>query len=302
MRLELNKMTRQSGMTLLELSFAVFVILFGLLGIISMYPAAIELADRSLDVSDGAMVAKYAKYDMLLHKDDMDLSARKIIVWPSRAEVYRPDSSRLYREGIVDGLLSVTGASIKQGDHETRAVGIRCKNPEGKSLVFTGCFTNRPDPKSHKCDYYLLMTSGPAKGRVYPIEETIKGTNKLVCITREKNDPNIPGAKIHVDLNYDGISEGDTYRILGWAGKTACWPKYFTSGHFGKKEHIARKLPRNGDTVFTYGIIISPPEQDSDGACRIDIFCYRYGQFRYNVPIYTNPKPFAWNVSHVSVY
>ncbi len=289
-------------MTLLELSFAVFVILFGLLGIMSMYPAAIELADRSLDVSDGAMVAKYAKYDMILQKDDMDLSAKKIVVWPSRAEAYRPDSSRLYREGTVDGLLSVTGEALKQGDQTTRAVGILCKNPGGNAVVFTDCFTNKPDPKG-KSDYYLLVTSGPAKGRVYPIKETIKETNKLVCTTSETKDPYVAGAKIHVDLNYDGITEGDTYRVLGWAGKTACWPKNLTSGR-GSKKNIARKLPRNDedDTVFTYGIIISPPEQGSNGACRIDIFCYRYGRFRYNVPIYGNPQPFAWNVSHVSVY
>ncbi len=303
MRPEFKNTSRESGMTLLELSFAVFVILFGLLGIMSMYPAAIELADRSLNVSDGAMVAKYAKYDMILHKNDMDRNAISVVVWPPRAEAYSADNSRLFREGTVVKLLDINENQLSYSDRTTRAVGILCENPKGRTVNFTDCFTNRLKT-SQKGDYYfyLLLTSGPAKGRVYPIKSTVKGTNKLICSTNVKKDPNVPDVDLKVDLNKDGVAEGDTYRILGWAGKSnSCWPKEFTKGTW-IAENVARSLPRKGDPVFRYGIIISPPEQGSDGACRIDILCYRFGRFRTNIPIFANPRPFAWNVSHVSVY
>jgi hypothetical protein len=158
------------------------------------------------------------------------------------------------------------------------------------------------------------MTTGSAKGRVYPIAAVAGGGKELLCAG--VNAPDSWKAQFH--LGADGIVKGDKYRVIGSGldlvddyTYSPCWPQCFGRGSSGafacdnqdKRVQVIRELDDDGTdpALFAYGVIISPPEQGSDGACRVDIFCFR-GQYKWAYGVHQNQRPLAWHVSHVQVY
>ena len=304
-----GRRTALRGVTLLELSFAIFVLLFGMLGVLSMYPAALKLAYRGIDASDGAMLAKHAKYNLWLRKDT--------IIWPPKTEAeggdLSKDSAYDERDGRVTGLIGTKDK--KHGIEYVRADGIRRTFPThyGANHHKTE-WSLRP-----AAPYYVLMTSGRAKGRIYPVVEMKGEATEIIC----KGNP-FSASELYMDI--DGVAEGDYFRIIGSGhsqyrqygeGGTfySVYPSRFTVGGSSRNEVIVdlKGLVKGVDPstgtiiektklVYSYGVVISPPEKGSGGACRIDVFCYRNDSFDESRHISENPRPFAWHVSHVHVY
>jgi hypothetical protein len=300
----------ERGVTMLELSFAIFVLLFGVMGIISMYPSAIDMANRSLDISDGAMVAKYAKYEMLLNRSKID--------WPPRSEATDPSNDAPRREGRISEVNLTTQVTCLSLD------GANPSFPTGPAPKATfSCMSGVTDLwASHPSwPYYLLITSGKAKGRIYPITTTL-GSGRVNTTTDGKI----------INMGADGVIRGDTYRIIGSGYSmindntySSTFPRRYGRGGVGAagdplaghssttiaSNHAVRDVFRTGDydpkndplsVPYCYAAVISPPDQGAGGACRVDFFCYLASRYKGTDAVYKNPKPFAWHVSHIRLY
>ena len=241
----------RSGVTLVEVVIAIFVLTVGVLGIISLFPTGYRLGQMAFARSVASLAARDALPRILA---DLKASPPRLN-YPSDGQPLCSIAER-DRVGVVVGINSATTLACRtRGGY----------NPTYSSLA----------------NYYLVITSGAARGRLYRISSS--SGNTLTCSGATFRRTN--------DKTGDPIRIGDHYAIIGsTSSNSACWPSASTPsqasflGNSGNRTREAathgtvRPRRENGSNPpweYSYGCILSAPTLELRNVFRIDVFVYR---------------------------
>jgi len=234
----------RSGVTLIEVVIAIFVLSIGILGIMSLFPAGYSLTRKSVDRTVGALAARHAIARLAARVTKIDV--------PKPQDEDLSSVSENGRVGTIAGIPVQNQLDCIGADRKVHSWG-------------TDKLTN----------YYIVMTSGTAEGRVYKINSNTATT--LTCDTTF----NLPGIR-----DKEPVRVGDHFSIIGSksAGATKCFPANFltnaTTGTQESEWHTTPvatygnpSLPRD-QWRYSYGCILTAPSPEMQRTLRIDIFIY----------------------------
>jgi len=239
-----------SGVTLLEVVIAIFVLSVGVMGIMSLFPAGYKLTSRSLERSISALAAHHA------------LARLAGFITSSSFEPPRPCRvSEVERLGTVKEI------------HRT-------------SLVVRVLGDEKPSSwPSSLSGFYIVMTSGSAEGHLYRINTYATDTATLTFLdnVRFRTNLNEDGEPVRVGDTFALIGVPSSQ-----AGATKSFPRTFhTTTPSGRTVPVANYgyPPEGAETPeghekwqktwrFTYGCILSAPSQEMRETLRVDIFVY----------------------------
>ena len=238
----------RSGVTLVEVVIAIFVLTIGVLGIISLFPTGYGLGQQAFDRSVASLAARDALPQVMAALKKGSLG------YPSTGQTLFNISER-DRVGVITGINSATQIAC-----QTRG----SYNPTYTNLV----------------GYYLVITSGAARGRLYRISGS--GGNTLTC----------SGAEFRTASATTGhpIRIGDHYAIIGSnsPANSKCFP--YTAGYSfvsGTDVRRTREAATHGDRrprrednssvpwEYSYGCVLSAPTPELRYVYRVDVFVYR---------------------------
>ncbi len=264
-----------AGVTLVEVVIAIFILTVGVLGIIALVPTGYRLGQRAFDRSVAALAARDALPRLMAELKRTPIPAVK-----------HPTSSQsLHNIAERDriGTISAVDAITK----------LRCKTRGGT--------TNPNYASPSTVNYYLVMTSGAASGKLYRI--TGAGGNQLTCSS----------AKFRTSSGKSGdpIRVGDHYAIIGSTSPAAskCFPiTFLTQGasnrthecatHGNRRPH--REQSGNPPWEYSYGCVLSAPSKEMEKLHRVDVFVYR--AFDPSQPVDRQQRPAGHFVTYVSYF
>lgn len=180
----------------MEITLAMFVLVFGILGIMAVFPVGLDSSRQSIENTTagliGQSVLEYLKVDGTLATiadTDGDGDADVYSPWPDFAQPTLMPSDPSDETGKITSMAS--------------ASDLICTDMGGAS-------PNWPDDQWN--EHVLMLVSGPLRGKVYEIADT-KDQNTLVLASSVLNfnyDEAFP--------DFDIVDQGTHFTILGKAG------------------------------------------------------------------------------------
>jgi hypothetical protein len=267
--------SRRSGVTLVEIVIAIFILTVGVLSIFSLFPTGYQLTRSAFDSSVSALAARDAQVRI-------------------RAEFLRDSNLRFPK--FIDSKLSKVPEPERIGTvtYVITDSKIHCLPSTGETSAEWTALAN----------HYIVFTSGACRGRLFKItgsgsEPRAAGEaadpadrNFVTCATdtfREYNDT--VGAPVSV---------GDHFAIIGSTSDAGGIPRLrefpraeteskiggvvlahaaFTGTSTTERRTIPiahqGKAASPADWEYSYGVIISDPSAEMEGIYRADIFIYR---------------------------
>ncbi len=198
------KHRNDGGVTLIEITIALFIMAIGILVILSLFPQGLYTTRSVVETTTAATVARGALSAILADTLDGDLDdtgADGDLRWATG-----------YDGGAGDGWWppappqdvsftgTIRGEQINGNDCEVRVSNIGEWDTTGHTKNIT--------------EYFLLITSGEAKGRVYAISSFSK--NPYTDGDTSDDTVVVPGDADHtVSLAADGVAAGDSFELIG---------------------------------------------------------------------------------------
>jgi len=226
-----------SGVTLIEVVIAIFVLSVGVMGIMSLFPAGYKLTSRSLERSISALAARHALARLA------GFITSSAFTPPQPCQI-----SEAERVGTVSG--------VNRGSLVVRVLG-----------------DQKPSSWGSLSGFYIVMTSGTAEGHIYRISSydsdgaTLTFHDNVVFRTEVNED----GEPVRVGDTFAiiGGSQGTACFPTGFTDNTSN-SRVVPVATYGHPPEGAQAWR------FTYGCILSAPSREMSGTLRVDIFVY-YG-------------------------
>jgi hypothetical protein len=250
MRSYKSKRTATGGMTVLEVLIAVFVLLIGITGIVSLFPVGVRLSQMGTDDVISSMTARNALAAVRMQEGLKAKLESNVLGFDANLDPTTGVYSVLGIEGTV--------AVVQSSSHlqptivaPTRALKIDDGSPGG---------TDEDD-----CAL-LLMTSGQGLGKLYRLGEDTTGTESsfsdLYCSSTLTS---------LTDFEADGVEENDRFRLIGSRDDSGVWatvPDDFFNPSGGYV------LGPGAVTGYGYLAIITPV-YDVPNSYQVDILVYK---------------------------
>ncbi len=239
-----------SGVTLIEVVIAIFVLSVGVMGIMSLFPAGYKLTSRSLERSISALAARHALGRLAGFITSASFTP------PKPCQI-----SEVERLGTV-------------------------KTVNRTSLVVRVLGDEKPSWPSNLSGYYIVMTSGSAEGHLYRIDTydsgnaTLRFHDNVVFRTSlsESGEPVRVGDTFAI-IGIPSSPDDPT---------TKCFPTNFTNTSSSNRVIPVATYgypPEGAETSeghsrwqrtwrYTYGCILSAPSPEMRETLRVDIFVY----------------------------
>jgi Tfp pilus assembly protein PilV len=187
-----NNQAANSGFSLMEITLAMFVLVFGILGIMAIFPVGLDSSRKSIENTTAALIGKsvleYLRVDGTLAK------VAAPTPWPDFEQPALFANSN-DETGVLTGMSSASVLTCKLADGTT--------NPSWPVIGGAARWT----------DHILMITTGALKGKVYQIStNTTSGSLTLTQAVLDNNYTNNP------DL--DLIEQGTHFVILGKVSNT----------------------------------------------------------------------------------
>lgn len=260
--------SRRSGVTLVEIVIAIFILTVGVLSIFSLFPTGYQLTRSAFDSSVSALAARDAQVRI-------------------RAEFLRTSSLRF--PPLTNTKLSKvpeierTGTVVTVVSH----LKIQCLPTTGDASSNWGALA----------DHYIVFTSGACRGRLFKITGSgVEGSppndkNFVTCATDTFREYNrTVGAPVSVGDHFAII--GSTNTALPGTIAFRAFPRADTETKIGgiplahdsftgTGTHRTIPIAHQGkadspaDWNYSYGVLISDPSAEMEGIYRADIFIYR---------------------------
>jgi len=247
-----------SGVTLIEVVIAIFVLSVGVMGIMSLFPAGYKLTTRSIERSVSALAARHA--------------LGRLAGFVTSATFTPPQPCPISEVERLGTIHEVNRAKLF-----VKVLGD--EKPSSWPTSLGG--------------YYIVMTSGSAEGHIYRINsytpnDTDSQGHSAASLTFHDN------VVFRTNLTESGepVRVGDTFALIGvpssQAGATKCFPTNFTNTTSDNRAIPVATYgypPEGAETSeghtrwqktwrYTYGCILSAPSQEMRETLRVDIFVY----------------------------
>jgi len=258
--------SRRSGVTLVEIVIAIFVLTVGVLSIFALFPTGYQLTRSSFDSSVSALAARDAKVRIRAERlrfSTLEFPDRTAGIGNGLEDV--PEAERI---GTVEAVTSSSRIEVLPSTEE---------DTDKWGSLGTNC--------------YIVFTSGALRGRLFRITGAGQAAprNYITCSsgTFRMYNSNV-GAPVSV---------GDHFAIIGGSGTGfRMFPRDDTDTKIGGTtiDHSSfigtvadRTQPRTvpiahqgraadaRDWLYSYGAIISESSPEMPGIYRVDIFVYR---------------------------
>lgn len=255
---------QSSAFTVIEVTLAIFVLVFGLLGILSLFPVGLNSLKRSVENTNAASVAETAQTHLQLNTALPTSINETIPATLSMINYFQEDATASPARPNVTGTIS-----------NVLTDRLTCRLPNGSQPGWgSDAWANAT----------VMITSGAAEGKIYRI---VRNTpDQLIC--------NPTG--VSMDFEEDEVYAGDSFRIIGWI----VWP----SGLFAAPGRAVRTFDADIDVVnpgeesqYSFAAIISGWESGMPGLCRVDILIYR--NFDQSKPPEENQPPLRHMVTYM---
>ena len=181
---------KTQGMTLLEVNLALGILVFGVVSVASLFPVGMKVSNDAAQATDASLIASMAKAEIELLQSSGVFEYPEWQLWGG----VKRDAQR-------------EGAAVATDAARNKPTGkiMKCKGLRDRTLNWdAGCWAGG----------YLLMTSGGAAGKVFPISK-----NTLDAVELE----------IKYDLKDSGIHGGDSFRVIFNRCTLKCIPADFLS-------------------------------------------------------------------------
>jgi len=240
-----------SGVTLIEVVIAIFVLSVGVMGVMSLFPAGYKLTSRSLERSISALAARHA--------------LARLAGFITSGEFHAPPPcqiSEAERVGTISGV-------------------------NRDSLVVRVLGDEKPSSWGSLSGFYIVMTSGTAEGHIYRIN-TYKSDSATLTFQDNvvfRTNLNESGEPVRVGDTFAiiGVPVPSSQ-----AGADKCFPTTFTDTASNNRVVPVATYgypPEGAETPegrtdwqktwrYTYGCILSAPSREMSGILRVDIFVY----------------------------
>lgn len=241
-----------SGVTLIEVVIAIFVLSVGVMGVMSLFPAGYKLTSRSVERSVAALAARHA------------LARLAGVVHASGFTAPQPcPVSEVERIGTV--------SQVTHDDLSVRVLGNEKPSSWPSSLG----------------GYYIVMTSGAAEGHLYRINSYDTGNATLTFHDNVKFRTGLreEGEAVRVGDTFAIIGVPSSQ-----SGATRCFPTSFRStaptadrvvpvATYGPPPTGAETPEGHSEWQkgwrYAYGCILGSPSPEMRETVRVDIFVYR---------------------------
>lgn len=250
-----------AAFTLLEVTLAIFILVFGLLFILALFPVGLAALGRSADNTFAGSVLQTAVSSLKLDGTIKTSAGYSVAETVKRIKYYQEDPSASPARPNVSGVIS----KVEKNKLTCKASG---NASPGWGIDAWNWAT-------------VKVTSGAADGKIYKIKTNTADT--LTC-----HDP--------ANFTDDQVRPGDTFRILGgiW------WPApFFNNAGAAARTidaHIGVVNP-GMPSEYSFVAIISGWERGIPGLCRIDILVYR--NFDNRLRPESNPPPIRHFVTYL---
>jgi hypothetical protein len=253
---------RNQGVTILEILVAIFVMLIGVTGVISLFPVGVRLSEMSADDVVSSMTAQHA---LAAVRCEPELRAR--------LRMYDPDSNRT---GDVLGWAADRSLRGVEGLNGNVAnVGSPLPNTGLQPAFENEIRLNRTlelhadaQPHNHAI---MMMTSGKAKWKIYRLDS---GTSLDGFDSTENGCANFP-AQPAGQAPGDRIEPGDTFRLIGARSKEGIWATV-PAGFFGTPAAPGSGYKLGKGVVDGYGYLaIITRKKGTTDTYRVDILVYK---------------------------
>jgi hypothetical protein len=265
--------SRRSGVTLVEIVIAIFILTVGVLSIFSLFPTGYQLTRSAFDSSVSALAARDAQ--VRIRAEFLRYSTLR---FPKLGTTKLCKVSELERVGTVTYVIS--------------HAKIHCLPSTGEPSSSWTALDN----------HYIVLTSGACRGRLFKIT----GSGREARVAGEAASPgdrNFVTCAADTFREHDRtvgapVSVGDHFAIIGSTSDAAgvsrlrAFPRDVTETKIGgvllahdsftgtgtrRTIPIAHqgKADSPADWNYTYGVIISDPSPEMAGIYRADIFIYR---------------------------
>jgi hypothetical protein len=258
------------GVTILEILVAIFVMLIGVTGVISLFPVGVRLSEMSADDVISSMTAQHA---LAAVRCEPGLRARLQI----HHEETNPDGDVLgwttnpaYRgiEGI-NGTVHAVGDPLAK-DHLQPTFPTPSGDPPPPAIPDVRTLDLKADSATNYGSALLLMMSGDAKWKLYRLtngsslsefDSTTSG-----CTVFAAEAPDAPSG--------DRVEAGDAFRLIGARSKEGVWATV-PAGFFGTPAPPTAYALGAG-VVDGYGYLaIVTRREGSQDTYRVDILIYK---------------------------
>jgi hypothetical protein len=183
-----NNQAAESGFSLMELTMAMFVLVFGILGIMAVFPVGLDSSRKSIENTTAALIGK-----SVLEYLQVDGALAKVVAptpWPD-----------FEQPALSVGSTDETGviAAMKSGSAST----LTCTRADGSPFIGWA---------AQWVDHILMLTTGSLKGKAYQISTN---TATELILTQAVLDSGYTG-----DPSLDIIEQGTHFVILGKKSNT----------------------------------------------------------------------------------
>ena len=204
------------GVTVLEVLISVFVLLVGIVGIMSLFPIGVRFSQMSADDVASAMTAQNALAAVRVQNGLLERLDGYVTTSNETGDVLWWTGSGGVSKGVdgVTGTVKTVYSAFGNPDELTQ-IQVFFKDPPP-----TGCFKVRAADGSATAQdncALLLMTSGRAVWKLYRLDTGSSYTSST--LTSLGHDTNFPEDGIKADLDDDG----DGFRLIGARDKTHRW-------------------------------------------------------------------------------
>jgi len=274
--------SRRSGVTLVEIVIAMFILTIGVLSIFSLFPTGYQLTRTAFDSSVSALAARDAKVRIraeLLKSTTLKFPASTVFASVPEVE----------RTGTVT---AVTNAST-----------IQCRTSTDEVPTTWGTTA------LNSC--YIVFTSGAVRSKLFLITASTNGS--ITC----NSDSTVKAFRLHDSNDGSPVSVGDHFAIIGSNNSTdfSAFPRAGTKAMVGGSEKTYSLFTGAGsyrtmpvanqgaatdatEWLYRYGVIISKSSPEMQGMHRIDIFVYR--AFDDSATLDNQDKPVGHFTTYVS--
>jgi len=237
-----NIQTGESGFSLMEITLAMFVLVFGLLGILAVFPVGLDSSRKSIENTTAALIGKsvleYLRVDGTLSTiadPDGNGTDDNYAPWPD-FEQPSLSSGSTDESGVITAMGSISTLTCKRSDGTT--------DPAWPTV----------DGAARWIDHILMLTTGAFKGKVYQIStNTTTGT---LTLTQPVLDDAYSG-----NLNLDLIEQGTHFVILGKVTNTIPQDFFSVTPNLRLVQYERLETDANGDSNADYAI---PDYDDSE--------------------------------------
>lgn len=258
-----------SGVTLVEVVIAIFVLTIGVLSIISLFPSGYSLSQSAVDRSISALAARDAVARVLAE------ASKGSITFPKEPGTSTTDEP-LYKYYKASGKTYGVPPSHRIGtissvsEHSLGCLILGDVTPETTS--------SSPQYWPDLAGYYFVITSGAAAGGVYRIASSTGGT-----VNFASSGANEVTFRVGDATAGQPVRVGDYFALIGNKSGTKCFPGNFLTplapdpdpDVLNRTIAIATQGDPTAPWQYSYGCILSASSPESRHVYRVDVFVFR---------------------------